>query len=298
MASSLTVPQAIQELKIAQARGHRDSNEIVRKGLFVLEQKNGLKMLGEDVWDFLEQMAVAALDIGQLELADDCIQRLAEQFPKSPRVEVLQGQRIEAKDLDMAIKYYETLLDADETNVAAWKRLISVLRQQNKMDRCISELTEFLDTFYSDLEGWLELADIYASVNLYTRSLQALSHALLLAPQNPFHTLHFAETAYTANDIPLAIRYFLRTTELCGDDSRGVARRAWFGVRLCTKHLTLHPDSPSESATKPMSTSSLNALGELATERLLAAYSSTSEKAVVPGRKEVLKLLGGSGTSR
>jgi hypothetical protein len=48
MASSMTVPQAINELKTAQSRGHRDSNEIVRKGLFVLEQKGGLKMLGED----------------------------------------------------------------------------------------------------------------------------------------------------------------------------------------------------------------------------------------------------------
>jgi hypothetical protein len=47
----------------------------------------------------------------------DCIQRLDEQFPKSPRVEVLQGQRIEAQDLNLATKYYESLLDSDETNV-------------------------------------------------------------------------------------------------------------------------------------------------------------------------------------
>lgn len=47
-----------------------------------------------------------------------------------------------------------------------------------------------------------------------------------------------------------------------------------------------------------MSTASLNALGELATERLLEAYSSTGGKTAVPGRKEVLKLLGASTTSR
>jgi hypothetical protein len=34
------------------------------------------------------------------------------------------------------------------------------------MERCVTELTTFLDTFYSDLEGWLELADIYASLHL------------------------------------------------------------------------------------------------------------------------------------
>jgi ER membrane protein complex subunit 2 len=74
----------------------------------------------------------------------------------------------------------------------------------------------------------------------YTRSLQALSHVLLLAPQNPFHVLHFAETAYTANDVPLAIRYFLRAIELCDADNRGVARRAWFGVRLVSNLLPVY----------------------------------------------------------
>lgn len=92
------------------------------------------------VWDFLEQLAVAALDIGQLELADvchcsqlqqlelygtltlrfqDCIQRLDEQFPKSPRVKILHGMRIETKDLDSALKYYEQMLENEESN-AVW----------------------------------------------------------------------------------------------------------------------------------------------------------------------------------
>ncbi|PVF92553.1 TPR-like protein [Serendipita vermifera] len=289
MSQSANVSKALKELSTARLRGHRDSNEIVRKGLFVLEQKDGLKRLGDDVWDFLEQLAIAALDIGQLALADDCIQRLEEQFPKSPRVELLQGLRIEAKDLSLALKYYDQLLDADETNAAVWKRVISVLRQQNKIDKCIEELNSFLDTFYSDLEGWLELADLYASLTQYTRSLQALSHALLLAPQNPFHTLHFAETAYTANDIPLAMRYFLRTIELTESEERGVARRAWFGVKLAS------PSCPSESNTPTMSPSNVSALDVLATERISAAYSSSkSTKGQVPGRDVVLKWLGSS----
>ncbi|KAG8858192.1 hypothetical protein FRB91_010107 [Serendipita sp. 411] len=237
---TLTLSSALSDLSTARVRAHRDSNEIVRKGLFVLEQKNGLKALGGDIWDFLEQLTIAALDIGQVELADDCIARLEVQFPKSPRVDVLRGMRIEAKDLGLALEYYEHTLENDETNAAIWKRLIAVLRQQNKTERCVKELVTFLDTFYSDLEGWLELADLYASLNLYTRSLQALSHALLLAPQNPFHALRFAETAYTANDIPLALRYYLRTIELIDseEDGKETGRRAWFGVKLCTSHLS------------------------------------------------------------
>lgn len=88
------------------------------------------------VWDFLEQLATAAIDIGQLELANvrlkvlrnawnvynhheysqDCITRLNEHFPNSPRVEILRGLCIEAKDLNLAYKYYADLLQEDESN--------------------------------------------------------------------------------------------------------------------------------------------------------------------------------------
>jgi len=61
----------------------------------------------------------------------------------------------------------------------------------------------------------------------------------------------------------------------------------------------LHRSSPSESGTEAMSGDRLEALGALATERILEAYSSTGGKAPVPGRNEVLKLLGGgTGHSR
>ena len=56
---------------------------------------------------------------------------------------------------------------------AAWKRQISVLRRAGKVDNAVSELTKFLDTYYTDVEGWLELADIYSTVNQYVRVLPA-----------------------------------------------------------------------------------------------------------------------------
>ncbi len=58
---------------------------------------------------------------------------------------------------------------------------------------------------------------------------------MLIAPQNPFHALRFAETAYTAGDIPLALSYFLKVVEMSEGDS-GVPSRAWFGVKLVRLH--------------------------------------------------------------
>jgi len=65
------------------------------------------------------------------------------------------------------LSYYDELLKADPTNVAAWKRRISVLRRASQIEKAVEELNTMLDTFYMDLEGWLELADIYSSCNQY-----------------------------------------------------------------------------------------------------------------------------------
>jgi len=83
----------------------------------------------------------------------------------------------------------------------------------------------------------------------YTFSLQALSHALLLAPQNPFYMLQAAETAYTAGDIPLSFKMFLMTVDMTDDDSQapvkdsipiGITVRAWYGVRLVRRASNVH----------------------------------------------------------
>lgn len=51
---------------------------------------------------------------------------------------------------------------------ALWKRQIAVLRSQGPETilRAVAELTKYLDIFYTDVEGWIELADIYAELNL------------------------------------------------------------------------------------------------------------------------------------
>jgi len=76
------------------------------------------------------------------------------------------------------------------------------------------------------------------STDRYTSALQALSHALLLSPQNPFTFLQFAETAYTAGDLPLALKMFLVVIDMGERDlpkdepPTAINVRAWLGVKL------------------------------------------------------------------
>lgn len=113
------------------------------------------------------------------------------------------------------------------------------------MDRAVQELSSMLDTYYTEVDSWIELADIYSSCQQYTYALQSLSHTLLLAPQNPFHFIQFADTAYLASDIPLALKTYLQVVDMTDDDDEdvppidtiptGLTLRAWFGVKLvCT----------------------------------------------------------------
>ncbi|KAG8680729.1 hypothetical protein FRC08_016088 [Ceratobasidium sp. 394] len=146
--------------------------------------------------------------------------------------------------------YVYYLTKEDESCVPIRKRLIATLRSLGKLTEATEELTKYLDTFYADVEGWMELADIYAECNLYDRALSALAHAQLLAPQTPQVALCSAETAYAAGDVALALKTFLRAAELCGSGPNtpleGVERRAWFGVKLVGTFFFLSVDLPPD----------------------------------------------------
>ena len=64
---------------------------------------------------------------------------------------------------------------------AIWKRQIAVLRKLGRINDAVGELSKFADTFYTDVEAWLELADIYASTHQYA----------LLAPADPTQLVHY-----------------------------------------------------------------------------------------------------------
>lgn len=87
-----------------------------------------------------------------------------------------------------------------------------------------------------------EIEQPTTSPDRYDYALHSIQHAILLAPQNPFHALHAAEIAYTVGDIPLAAKLFLGAVDMIEDPEldaaarveavpEGIAVRAWFGVK-------------------------------------------------------------------
>ncbi|EFP92949.1 uncharacterized protein PGTG_18962 [Puccinia graminis f. sp. tritici CRL 75-36-700-3] len=259
MKEAVSLNQAIDRLKVLRDSGLRQSQEVVELAEVILGTAGRTSRLGDDLWTVYEQVAVAALDVGNVELAKTLIQRLEAKFPKSARVTVLHGMLMEAQgDLLGAKSFYEQELEksfspknADlgsvgELNMRVRKRLIALHLHHSpptcpqasqpsssssstsstpfSLHTAIQLLVDHLDTVYSDPEGWLQLADIYASLGLYEQSLSALEDLILIQPENTFHILRYAETAYTAGEYEL-------------ESKGGPCRRAALGLKVCIQRL-------------------------------------------------------------
>ncbi|KAH9167049.1 TPR-like protein [Lactarius sanguifluus] len=275
----MDVASALQRLANYRTKNSRTSREIFESGVVVF-RNDALHKLGDDSWQFLESLALAAVDVGRVDVAEACLKHLSAKFPESPRVQCLEGILKEAtEDPEVALAFYQKLLQADPSTLAVWKRQISVLRRLGRTETAVDELSKLVDTFYTDVEAWLELADLYISLYQYTSALQALSHVLLLAPQNPFYVLQAAETAYTAEDIPLAIRFFLMTIDMVGDDEvspppTGITVRAWYGVELSVARLETDPRLATSSLSNTRPPEHLSQLRQLAREVIETAQAS------------------------
>ncbi|RSH85289.1 hypothetical protein EHS25_005096 [Saitozyma podzolica] len=263
-----------------RAIGARHSEEVVELAGRVL--KSG--QLGDQEWSIREQLAIAALDLGKITLATDQLDILARKFAKSPRITLLLGLRQEAQgDTAGAKATYEALLKTDETNVSAYQRLIA-LSQTTAPNTTITLLLGYLDTFYTDPAGWSLLAELYADQGLYAQSLAALGHVMLINTWDSIAVCRAGETAYTMGDYQLALKHFLRATEMetppSGSSVEGTPKsRSWWGVKLSLRRLLESKIAPETSVPPEMATTpdQLRALDELATERLLAVGGAGME---------------------
>ncbi|KAG0308136.1 ER membrane complex subunit 2 [Dissophora globulifera] len=272
---------AAKVLQDLRASAERKPDVVVRLGKPLVES-GAVKKLDADAWLVYEQVAIAALEVGDDTLAHRCIEALEAKFPGSARVRRLQGMQLEAVGrLEDAGEIYKAILREDETNVLAAKRQVMLLRTMGLPAEAIGALVKYLDINYTDFEGWLQLADFYleelmntfvfldqlfAAFLRYAQAAFCMEEVIMLQPQNHVFHLKYAEILYSQDSIGLALKQFCRVVELCKDHVRGL-----YGIKLCTSRLLKAAPSRNPAAT---SQEDLKAIDLLATERLLAVYGS------------------------
>lgn len=92
----------------------------------------------------LEQVIIAAIDCHRFPLAEKYIRQLRNEFPGSLRVQKLMVMELEALEkYDQALDGLESLISQDETNAAARKRKVAVLKARGRTAEAIKELSEY-----------------------------------------------------------------------------------------------------------------------------------------------------------
>ena len=119
----------------------------------------------QTVWNLYEQICVAALDIGDVNLATECIVLLMKKFPSSGRVIRLLGlQKEQAGEYEAALEIYVGLLKKNPANLMAMKRKVCVYKAMGDTKKQIEEINGILKQFPAEAPSWQELGELYLSL--------------------------------------------------------------------------------------------------------------------------------------
>lgn len=231
-----TWPEIRDKLREWRKDHVRCSDKIVELGEYALAHYTS--HLGNEKWAVYEQLCVAALDLcpGKMKVVNRCIQKLAEQFPSSLRVSMLEGLKSEyLKKWDEALEMYNGMIEYEPTFPAPYKRKVSIYKAQGKIPEAVSELNTYLDTFSCDHESWLELADLYIGQQCYKQALFCVEELLLQHPHNHLFHQRYADILHTLGgkeNLEASCKYYCKAAEL---NSSNV--RALYGVLMSASTL-------------------------------------------------------------
>ncbi|KAF8423412.1 hypothetical protein EV426DRAFT_142299 [Tirmania nivea] len=185
-----------------------------------------------ETWLLYENLLLACLRSRDDSSARTCLERLTARFgAANERVMALRGLYDEATassahDLESILLRYEQILADDPTNVPIHKRLISLLASLRRLPRAAAGLTSLLAVDPTDAEAWAELAALYFSQGMHWQALFCLEEVILIHPQAYNVYARMGELSYilaaaTPDCLAAALKYYLRSIELCEGYLRG-----------------------------------------------------------------------------
>mmetsp|Transcript_51964 Transcript_51964/g.96139 ORF Transcript_51964/g.96139 Transcript_51964/m.96139 type:complete len:288 (-) Transcript_51964:76-939(-) len=231
------------------------------------------RKLGSEVWTVMEQVFLAAAELGIDGWRDYCLKQLTQKFPNSRRVERLQGiYRESIEDWNEAKRIYNKMLEEQPEDVTTRKRLIAMYKQRGRMSEAVDAINSYLETFCTDAEVWHELAEIYIEAGSLSRAVFCFEELLLQNPRSMYHILTHAELLYSVNDLELSRKYFSLAAFLDG----GCLRALW-GLLMVSLAL----------AEKDKTNERMQRLTESTLQKVRAAY-----KGIGPHGQVAIALLG------
>mmetsp|Transcript_21647 Transcript_21647/g.43238 ORF Transcript_21647/g.43238 Transcript_21647/m.43238 type:complete len:331 (+) Transcript_21647:20-1012(+) len=150
----------------------------------------------------VEQMVMAACDVGDMETAEKCVSMLKKRFPDSVRVLRLRGLILEASaGYEEANEIYDEMLKRNPANLYALKRKHCIEKAKDPASS-VPSLLLYLDNNPSDASGWYSLATLYLSLNDFQGAASAFEEVVLLDPLDAHVHCALAECYYTMGPNP------------------------------------------------------------------------------------------------
>jgi tetratricopeptide (TPR) repeat protein len=232
-------------LRYIRAHKIREPNLVVTHGKLLLgltdngtsSSSSSSKSLGEaERLAALEQVCVAALDVGHISLAESCLDAMqagasTSSVPKeSARYRKLLGMCLEASgDFDGASAVYDALLKDNPSNRYAAKRKYCILAAQSgKEKEAMQALNDYLETNSGDIPAWNQMAEVCLSVSDFKGAAYCYEEVALGCPLDSTVHTKLGETYCTAGGIEnakLARKHLAQAVQL---DSNNL--RAWYGL--------------------------------------------------------------------
>lgn len=214
----------------------------------------------------LEQICLAALDLGLSKVSDTCLSELnkAGVAKTSNRFRMLVARCMEFdEDYDGAIEIYNDCLKENPSNTLALKRKYCVTRAQpNKLVESAELLNEFLKTNRDDIASWKELSEIYRELGNFKAASYCLEQVLMATNSDEIH-VELAECLASSGAHQAGRQHMAAALELNPQNIR-----ALFGLISLSKYsLGSTDDFESEVAKK---------LIHFSAETILQAYDKSS----------------------
>jgi len=234
------IDDAREYLRTLREDNVRSSDDVIE--LYEEFISDGTNEFGDEKWMVLEQVVIAAFDTHREDIAEDCIKELSTMFDPSSSLRMLRLRAMQAEmheQYDLALDLLDSIIEEDDSNSAARKRKIAILKAQGENGKAISELVKYLKDFMADGEAWMELSDLYVNEQEYAKAAYCCEELILQHPHNHLYYQRYAEIRYTqggVDHLEMAKVYYSHAIKLNPQNMR-----ALYGLLMASVQLASSP---------------------------------------------------------
>lgn len=240
----------------------------------------------------LEQLCIASLDIGNLPLAESCLDAMqagtssSYVTKESARYRKLLGMCLEASgDYDGASDVYNGLLMDNPSNGYAAKRKYCILASQPGKDmEAMKALNDYLSTHPGDVAAWNQMAEACLSVSDFQGAAYCYEEVILGCPLDSNIHCKLGEAYCTVGGLSnakLARKHMAQAVQL---DSNNL--RAWYGLIAAAEGFLEEVDKISGKGKKEAEEEGVEVAKELIKfggEKLMHVYKGSKMRSIVEG---------------